>query len=243
MRQRGASIAAGLLVLSLALAPAPGALAQKASANCTARLAALGECTKGSSALRPGKSRAERELAKRAQAMQRTIAEGLLTGAAIGTAVDIARGRRNNKGLSIGITLGAAAGSYVALLQQKYARKEQQLERVRDDIRRANAELEAAIATMRAVLDLQTRELAALKRRAGSNARLAGELREAEANLANMRAAVNGAEGWKREFESTRSLKLVRGQLTGVDKELAELSARIQRMRRIADTLNGAIKS
>lgn len=222
------------------------AAAQVEASNCTAQLRALGECGGSSSkkakkSAKAGSSKAERALSKQARAIQRTIAEGVVAGASIGKAVDLATG--SDDGVNIGIAIGAVSGTYVAALQTRYARKERRLERVRDDIRQANKELEAAISTMRTVLDLQSQQLADLRARSGSNRKLKKELSEAEANLTNMRAAVRGAEGWEKEFKSTRSLKLVRGQLTGVDNEIAALSARIENMRRIADTLNGAIKS
>lgn len=213
--------------------------------QCPAQLKALGECgiDKSRKSVKAGNSRAERQLSKQARAMQRTIAEGVAAGAALGTALDIAGGNKNNNGVTIGIAVGAVAGTYVARLQQRYVRKEKQLEKVRDDIREANRELAAAIATMNTVLNLQASELAKLKSRSGSNRKLKKEIAEAEANLSNMQAAIRGAEGWEKEFRSTRSLKLVRGQLTGVDNEIAQLSARIANMRKIADTLNGAIQS
>lgn len=241
MKRLFASFAAiGILTVSGSV----GAHAQSGN-QCPAQLKALGECgiDKTKRSVKAGSSRAERKLSKQARAMQRTIAEGVAAGAALGTAVDIAGGRRNNNGVSIGIAVGAVAGTYVARLQQRYVRKEKRLEKVRDDIRQANKELEAAIATMNTVLNLQASELARLKARSGSNRKLKKEVAEAEANLSNMRAAIKGAEGWEKEFKSTRSLKLVRGQLTGVDKEIAQLSARIEKMRRIATTLNGAIQS
>lgn len=233
----------GACCLAISVSTAPSVTSAN---NCTAQLRALGECggsnTRKSTA-KAGNSRAEKQLTKQARAMQRTIAEGVAIGAAIGTAVDIGNNNKNNSGLTIGITAGALAGSYVARLQRKYARKERQLEKVRDDINRANAELEAAIGTMRAVLDLQATELAKLRARSGSNRKLRREVAQAQANLSNMRAAIKGAQGWEKEFKSTRSLKLVRGQLTGVDREIAALGQRIENMRRIADTLNGVIKS
>lgn len=234
------AITAGLSALMLTGVPPSGAAAQ---ASCTAQLRALGECGGGVKLAKAGNSRAERQLSRQARAMQRTIAEGVAVGAAIGTAVDIGNGNKNSSGLTIGITAGGLAGSYVARLQRAYADKERQLEKVRDDITRANAELEAAIATMRAVLDVQAAELSALRSRAGSNRKLKKEITQAQANLANMRAAIRGAETWEKEFKSTRSLKLVRGQLTGVDRQIASLGQRIEAMRRIAQSLSSEIQS
>jgi uncharacterized membrane protein len=182
----------------------------------------------------------EQELALQAKAYQRTIAEGVGTGAVVGTLLGTLT--NNTKGgFTIGVGAGALSGTYVAALQQKYISKERKLEKVRDDINAANAQLAASIATMQVVLDLQTGQLAALRSQAGSNETLSKEITEAETNLTNMRTAVDGAGKWKEEFQSTRSLKLVENQLTGVDSEIALLSERIEAMRAISDTLAATI--
>ena len=183
---------------------------------------------------------AEAELERQSKAMQRTIAEGVATGAAIGTLIGAATDNES-EGFSIGVTVGAAAGTYVAALQKRYYTKEKKLEKVRDDINAANAELEASIATMLVVLDLQRKQLEDLKKSDAGRRALKKEIKEAEANLANMETAIKGASNWEKEFASTRSLKLVKGQVTGVDKELADLSQRIASMRSIANTMAGAI--
>jgi uncharacterized membrane protein len=179
---------------------------------------------------------AEQELARQAKAFQRTIAEGIATGAIIG--IGIGSKRKNvSGGLVFGAAAGAVAGTYVAKLQKRYLSRELRLERMRDDINAANTELEASIATMQAVLDLQSGQLAAIRSQAGNDEALAREISEAEVNLANMRTAIKGADRWQQEFQSTRSLKLVDNQLTGIDAEIALLSQRIESMRKIAQTL------
>lgn len=183
---------------------------------------------------------AEAELARQTKAMQRTIAEGVATGAVVGTLLG-ALNDNESEGFSVGVTVGAAAGTYVAALQRRYFTKEKKLEKVRDDINAANAELAASIATMQAVLDLQRRQLEELKATNAGKRELRAEIKEAETNLANMQSAIKSASGWEQEFASTRSLKLVKGQVTGVDAELAELSRRISTMKNIADTMAGTI--
>ena len=121
--------------------------------------------------------------------------------------------------LLIGVPLGAAAGTYVAFLQKRYANKERRLEKARDDVETANKELEAAIATMRVVLAQQRSELAAIRKTTGSNTALAREVTEAQGNLRNMERAIDGAEGWRREFSASRSVLQVEGQLAGIDRK------------------------
>jgi hypothetical protein len=217
-----------------------------ATATAQARLRALGEepsVTNRASSSKGASKSGESELARQAKAFQRTMAEGVATGAAAGIAADIALGNNNNNGLTIGIGAGALAGSYVARLQRKYSQKEKQLEKVRDDVTRANVELAASIATMQAVLEFQQSELDAIRSNSGSKSKLRKEVAEAKRNLANMNKAISGAQGWQKEFQSTRSLKLVQNQATGVDKDIALLSERIAAMRQVADTLATSISS
>jgi hypothetical protein len=187
---------------------------------------------------------AERELAGHAVAMQRTVLEATATGAVLGAAIGALwrdesledRLRGAAAGGALGAAAGAAAGSYVAHLQQRYATREAQLERLRADIERTNAETAAAIETMRRVVAQQRRDLAAA-RESGETEALAAEQRTARSNLQSMAAIIEGAEGRLEEFSSTRALQLVEGEGTGVDAEIAELGGRIAAMRQIAGTL------
>ncbi len=189
-----------------------------------------------------GASPAERDLGRRATALQRTLVEGALAGAVAGAAgVKVFGGKSARPGIYIGIPVGIAAGGYVAWVQDHYASKEAQLQKVKADIDATNAEVAAAIATMRAVLALQETELAEVRASSRGSAALSAELRDAETNLGNMRRAIDGAEKRQEEFQSTRSLGLVEGELTGIDPQIAELSRRIAAMREIADTLAGEV--
>ncbi len=189
---------------------------------------------------RSGASQAERDLAKQAKAFQKTVAQGIAVGV---TVTFIGGGKSLKPGgvLLIGVPLGAAAGTYVAFLQKRYANKERRLEKARDDVETANKELEAAIATMRVVLAQQRSELAAIRKTTGSNTALAREVTEAQGNLRNMERAIDGAEGWRREFSASRSVLQVEGQLAGIDPGIAALSQRIATMRTIANSLANEI--
>lgn len=185
-------------------------------------------------------SKAEQDLAKQAKAFQKTVAQGI----AVGITITFIAGRKTLKPselLSIGVPFGAAAGTYVAFLQKRYTNKERRLEKARDDIDVANKELEAAIKTMRVVLAQQRSELAAIRKSTGNNAALAREVSEAQRNLKNMERAIDGAEGWKREFGSARSIVQVEGQLAGIDPGIAALSQKIATMRTIANSLANEI--
>jgi hypothetical protein len=188
----------------------------------------------------PAPETPEEELALQARALQRTVQEAALTGAALGAGGVYVFGGPRGPGPAVGliggIPIGIAAGTYVGYLQQQYATTEARLERLRADIELTNAETAAAIRTMRVVLAQQQRELAALRAGGGSEA-LGAEINAAEANLRNMALAVDGAERRLAEFNSTRGLRLVEGEITGVDAQIGELSRRISEMRTIAGTL------
>jgi len=190
----------------------------------------------------PGATGPEAELARQAQAMQRTVLEGAATGALLGgLGTAVFGGDREDvvKGAVIGGVAGAAAGSYVGYLQQQYASDEDRLERLRDDIERTNSEAESAVRNMRAVLDQNRRQLAAA--RAGSDEDLTAARQAAERDLANMKLVTSGAERRRQEFQSTRSLQLVGGQATGVDSQINELSRHIADMRASTNALAGVL--
>jgi hypothetical protein len=179
----------------------------------------------------------EAELALQARAMQRTVQQAAVAGATAGAGgVYLFGGKGPATALGIvgGIPIGMAAGTYVGYLQQQYASNEARLERLRADIDATNAEAAATIATMRTVLDRETRALAA--------ARAGGPPADtARTSLADMTVAIDGAGARRAEFESTRALQLVPGQRTGVDPEIAELGQRIADMQAIAAQLAGQL--
>jgi hypothetical protein len=186
----------------------------------------------------------EQDLARRSAAMQRTIFEGAATGAVLGGAVGALWGRGDDfeerlrdaaTGAAVGAAVGAAAGAYVGHLQQNYATREAQLTRLRSDIQRTNAETEAAIVSMRAVVAQHRRDLAAA--RAAGPAEAAAEEERARGNLRNMTQLIAGAEDRLEHFQSTRAIGLVGSGDGGVDAEVAELQSRIVAMRQVASTL------
>jgi uncharacterized membrane protein len=181
----------------------------------------------------------EAELSRQARALQRTILEGAATGAVAGAGGAYVFGGRGNLpgGILIGIPVGVAAGTYVGYLQQNYATNEARLERLRADIEVTIAETDAALRTMRVIVGQQRRQLAA----AGAGAPEPAARATAERSLNDMALAIDGAANRLDEFNATRALRLVPGQATGVDAQIADLSRRIAEMRGITDTLAGEI--
>jgi len=194
-----------------------------------------------------GASQSEVELRERAAAMQRTVVEAIAIGGLAGAALNFTVGGRRGGNLGFagafttGAVLGGAAGSYVAYLQDKYATREDQLERVRADLRANNAETEATLSVMRIVLANQTTELnrlrAAVAGAGGQSADLTREVAEARANLAEMERALSGAVARRTELSQSRSL--IAGDVPDPtsDAEIAALSERISQMRAVAESL------
>ena len=184
---------------------------------------------------------ADPELARQAAAMQKTILEGALAGGALGGGISVSVGNSDDAatGISIGGLLGASAGTYVALVQRRYARTNRRLEAIRTDLDRNSEEVAATIAVMRNVLAVQKAELAAAKTRSagGTTPELEAEIAAARANLEEMERAVNGAASRQREFTEARGLVPVEGGGSAIDPELADLSRQIAEMRAIADDL------
>ena len=193
-------------------------------------LALLAACVQGGPAFGPAGKGPEAELARQARAMQRTVWEGAATGAVLGGVGAVIFGGDSEdviKGAVVGGVAGAAAGTYVGYLQQQYATNEDRLERLRADIERANADTEATLRTMRAVLDQNRRALAAA--RADPEQDLPAAQQAAERDLANMQLATAGAGRWLNHFQSTRSL----GLTEGVGRQINELSRHISDMRAV----------
>lgn len=184
---------------------------------------------------------ADPDLARQAAAMQKTILEGAIAGAAVGGGVSLGLGGDRNQvqlGTLTGLGVGAVAGSYVAFVQQRYASKERRLKIVKEDLDENAAEMQATIAVMQRVLAEQQAQLRAVRARAAAGkadpATLEQTVTTAQANLAEMQRAVDGAASRQAEFNSTRSVVPVSGGASAIDPELAQLSATISAMRSIA---------
>jgi len=109
---------------------------------------------------------AERRMREQSRAFQKTVWEGALLGAGVGTLYGVLRGERAQdvvKDALIGGAVGGLAGVYVARKQQQYSSKEDQLDSMIADVRKSNDETQALIASVRAVIAEDQRRLAAVQ--------------------------------------------------------------------------------
>lgn len=185
---------------------------------------------------------ADPELVSVAEAMQKTVLEGAVAGAALGGTITLGGSRQSrSRGISIGAGLGATAGSYVALMQRRYILRERRLNAIRDDLNENSAEIAATIAVMRRVLAQQEFELATARASVAAGtlpeSAVAEEVAQASANLAQMQRAVDGAAGRQAEFAEARGLVATGSGGSAIDPELAALSSQIAEMRAIAGDL------
>lgn len=188
----------------------------------------------------------EKQLQRQATAMQRTILEGALAGAALGGALSVTQGDVKTIGPAVGfgLIIGGSAGTYLALLQQKYSSKEQRLEAVKSDIDANSAEIQQTINVMREVLAVQQAELSAVRARVDSGASpdaLYDELADANANLLNMQLAIEGASRRQAELGQVRGLTLAGNTSSPIDPDLAALSQQIASMKAIASDLENQL--
>ncbi len=196
-----------------------------------------------------GDSQAEADLRKQAAALQKTILQGALAGAAAGGGISIGLGGDSDDiatGISLGLAAGAAAGTYVGFVQRKYANKEKRLNQIKSDLDRNAAEMQTTINVMQEVLAVQQSELAALRAKVAAGEatqdQLQTELAEANANLATMQVAIDGATKRQAEFGEARGLTVAKGATTSpVDPDLAALSNQITAMKSVAADLAASI--
>lgn len=189
---------------------------------------------------------AEAELQRRSQALQKTVIEGAATGAAAGAALSLANGGDNFwRNVLVGAVVGGAAGSYVASLQRNFSDRESQLKQARKDIKATNSDVAATLSVMRTVQRREIAEVnqlrAALAAGRTDSASLAARISVAEANLADMEGAIDGAENRAAEFTQARAAIAAEPGSGNIDGELSELQNRIAQMRAVADDLSNNI--
>ena len=174
----------------------------------------------------------EQELQRHIDALTRSAFDGAAVGTLIGGAASLALGAGSKtfaRGALVGATGGVSAGGYVGFLQQKYATREARLEHLTADIEQTNANAMATIQTME-------RLIAARRGAIAAGTAQASDLSE---DRKQMGLAIAGYERRYGDFASTRALKLVPGQATGVDPQLSMLEKRIRTMREVAGTVVG----
>ncbi len=177
---------------------------------------------------------AERAMRESTERLQSTIGEGSLLGAAAGAALGALAGGAKGafQGAELGRLGGAAAGGYVRQLQSAFATQEAVLDQVLADIARTNADLEAAIVNMRALIAERQAALAADSS--------ASAVARGARNIAEIDSAIAAAGQQAEFFEQARGVLQSEGTATGIlDPQLALLAERIAEMREISSGLNG----
>ncbi len=185
----------------------------------------------------------EAELQRRANALKKTIIQGAATGAATGAALSLANGGDNFwQSVIIGAVAGGLAGTYVASLQRNFADRESQLTQARSDIQATNSEVASTLQVMRTVQRREIAEVRVLQRALAAgrtdSASLAARISVAQANLADMEGAIEGAEARAAEFTQARAAIAAEPGEGNIDRELSELQNRIAQMRAVADDLS-----
>ncbi len=189
---------------------------------------------------------AEAELQRRSQALQKTVIQGAATGAAAGAALSLVNNGQNFwQNMLVGAVVGGLAGTYVASLQRNFADRESQLKQARKDIGATNSEVASTLQVMRIV---QRREIAEVRKLRAAlaagrtdSASLAARISVAQANLADMEGAIDGAENRAEEFARARDAIAAEPGEGNIDRELGELQNRIEQMREVAEDLSDNI--
>lgn len=118
-------------------------------------------------------SPAEKRLRQQADTFNQTVAEGALTGCAVGLLVGLLSSNRGGGaaaqgaiiGCAAGAAVGGATGYYVANKQEQYANEEERLNSMTDDVRKDNERLAQLIQTSRQVIAEDTKTLESLEKR------------------------------------------------------------------------------
>ena len=168
----------------------------------------------------------EEALRRHAAAHQQTVVQGVAAGMLIGGVAG-----RGLGGAVVAIPPGAMTGSYVSFLQRRYATEEERLAKLRADLDAANGELTAALATMQAVRQSQSRELAAARARPPGSPERPQVFADACANTDNMETLVRGAAERQAEFEEGGAL--VGGLEAAAPAQRRAMAGRILTMRQI----------
>ena len=136
-------------------------------------------------------SAAEKQLRIKAEALQSPVGEGGAAGFTLGAVLGGLSGGMQGAfiGARLGRFVGAASGAYVRGLQQDYATREEQLDRLAQDLELNNRDIESALVTMRQVL-AQHRVQLAQARANGDRAAITRERERAAGSVAIMNKTV-----------------------------------------------------
>jgi outer membrane lipoprotein SlyB len=190
-------------------------------------------------------SSSQARLAQLSAAYNQTLAEGCVTGAAVGGLAGGLIGRDWKgavAGLLAGAALGCAAGSYVGNLQNSYAREEDRLNAVIIDIRRDNQSLAELIPVAQRVVEDNKARVAELNKAIASGrisrAQAASQLADLDASRSQLQATLGSAK--KRLAEQQAAIAM---NTRNADPQLAniaheELARKEQQVQALESELN-----
>lgn len=185
-------------------------------------------------------SAAEKQLRIKAEALQSTVGEGGAAGFTLGAVLGGLTGGMQGAfvGARLGRFVGAASGAYVRGLQQNFATREEQLDRLAQDLELNNRDLESALDTMRQVL-AQHRVQLAQAQASGDKSAITRERERATGSVAIMNKTVEAASQRQALLGEARSLMAVTNQQANapINTRYQTLANRITAMRSITNTL------
>jgi len=188
---------------------------------------------------------AEREMRLSVSRLQSTVGEGSLFGAGIGAVLGGFFGQTEGafQGAQLGRLGGVTAGAYLRQLQQQFSETEDVLAAMVTDTQATNAELEVAIANMRALLDERRSILQATQSAGDLTVQARAEAR-GNRNLGEMNLAVTSAEAKQSLFGDTRELILIEtptAETAALDSQIELIRNRINTMKQLSNTLAQAL--
>jgi hypothetical protein len=139
------------------------------------------------------------------RAFQKTVWEGVLIGAGVGTLWGVIQGDKAKDVLTkaaIGGAVGGLAGAYVAHKQKQYSNKEDQLNSMITDVRASNKETADFIASVRQVVDEDKRRLAAVEGRVRKGQATQEELQSTRRRVADNQKVIAQASKGAREKQT-----------------------------------------
>ncbi len=148
---------------------------------------------------------AEQRMRQQSKAFQKTVWEGVLIGAGAGTLWGVIQGDKGKDVLlkaAIGGAVGGLAGAYIASKQKQFSSKEDQLDAMIADVRRANQETEALIASVRQVIAADKQRLAAVEQRYRKGQASQTEVADARRRITDNRAVIAQASSGAREQQT-----------------------------------------
>ncbi|TVQ89731.1 MAG: hypothetical protein EA400_06985 [Chromatiaceae bacterium] len=191
---------------------------------------------------------AERRLRDQGQAFHRTVWEGALIGAGAGALWGVLRGDKAKDVLQkamIGAAAGGLAGAYLAHVQQRYSKQEDQLEAMIADLREDNTRTEAFIVSVREVIAEDRRRLAAVRARQRQGQATAAELAAAQRRASENRMVIAQASAGAREKQAmyqgaVREFRRTNPGADGLQQELDAFNRNLRTLDALAESIEVA---